>query len=93
MPVITTNAGGIPYIVRHEENGLMVAMNDDRAMASQALRLIRDPDLAAQLSSGGRKECLEKFVWSAVRDEWIALYRTTASAAAHQASMPQPGAA
>lgn len=93
VPVITTNAGGIPYIVRHEENGLMVAINDDAAMARQALRLIRDPDLAAQLSGGGRKECLEKFVWSAVRDEWIALYRTTASAAAHHASMPQPGAA
>ncbi|HYY59203.1 MAG TPA: glycosyltransferase family 4 protein, partial [Pyrinomonadaceae bacterium] len=42
MPVVTTNAGGIPYIVKHEETCLMVERNDHEAMAAAAIRLLED---------------------------------------------------
>lgn len=84
VPVVTTDAGGIPYIVRHEENGLMVARGDATGMAREALRLLRDPTLAARLSEGGRADCVERYVWAAVRPEWLRVYdRAMRLAASH----------
>jgi len=74
LPVVTTDAGGIPFIVRHEDNGLMVRSGDDAALAAQALRLLHDESLASRLALRARQECLERYVWPAVRDAWMALY-------------------
>jgi glycosyltransferase involved in cell wall biosynthesis len=80
LSVVTTDAGGIPFIVRHEENGLMVRSGDDEALAAQALRLLRDERLAARLSLRARQECLERYVWPAVREAWMALYARSPAA-------------
>ncbi|MGH7713434.1 MAG: glycosyltransferase family 4 protein, partial [Gemmatimonadaceae bacterium] len=74
LPIVTTDAGGIPYIVTHEQTGLIVACDDDAAIAAAALRLVREPGLALRLADAGRSECLTKYVWPAVRDEWTRLY-------------------
>lgn len=74
LPVVTTSAGGIPWIVRHEENGLLVPPNDDAALAAQALRLLDDPALASRLATTARTEVLEKYTWPAVEQSWVALY-------------------
>jgi glycosyltransferase involved in cell wall biosynthesis len=74
LPIVTTDAGGIPYILRHEETGLMVPCNDAPAMAAAALRLLREPGLARRLSARARAECVENYVWPAVAAEWKALY-------------------
>lgn len=75
LPVVTTDAGGIPYIVRHDQTGLLVPRGDHAAMAAAALRLLRDPEAAARLADAARAECMHRYVWPAVRDEWTALYR------------------
>jgi glycosyltransferase involved in cell wall biosynthesis len=77
VPVVTTDAGGIPYIVRHEENGLLVPCDDDAALAAGALRLLDDADLAASLAARARSECLAKYTWGAVQREWEACYAGT----------------
>jgi glycosyltransferase involved in cell wall biosynthesis len=73
LPVVTTNAGGIPYIVTHEETCLMVACNDHEALAASAIRLLEDNELAAKIA---RQACeaSRKFTWTVVRDEWVKLY-------------------
>ncbi|MFW6202486.1 MAG: glycosyltransferase family 4 protein, partial [Gemmatimonadota bacterium] len=75
LPVVTTDAGGIPYIVRDGETGLLVPRDDDRALADAAIRVIEDPDLGRRLVRNAHRECQAKYVWSAVRDEWRSLYR------------------
>jgi glycosyltransferase involved in cell wall biosynthesis len=79
LPVVTTDAGGIPYIVGHEETALIVARNDHEAMAAAALRLLGDNDLAAGIAERAREHC-RKFSWQGVQGEWLALYRELASA-------------
>ena len=81
LPVVTSDAGGIPYIVRNGETGLMVPCGDTAAMAAAALRLLREPGLAWRLTSAARAECLNRYVWSAVEEDWIALYRGSPHAA------------
>ena len=73
LPVVTTDAGGIPYIVTHEETCLMVERNDHEAMASAAMRLLDDPDFAARIARNAREHC-RRFSWPVVQQEWLKLY-------------------
>ncbi len=73
LPVVTTDAGGIPYIVTHEETCLMIARNDHEAMAAAALRLLDDPELAARIARNAREHC-RRFSWPVVQQEWLKLY-------------------
>ncbi len=82
LPIVTTDAGGIPYIVSHERTALMVATDDDAALANAALRTVREPELALRLADAGRNECLTKYVWPAVREEWTRLYTRLATSTA-----------
>jgi glycosyltransferase involved in cell wall biosynthesis len=78
VPVVTTDAGGIPYIVTHEETCLMVGRDDPEAMARAAFRLLEEEGLAAGLTRRAREES-RKFEWPAVRDEWVRLYQELAA--------------
>lgn len=78
LPVVTTNAGGIPYIVKDGETGLMVDCNDHEAMAACAIRLLEDSSLASRIAEKAYQEC-RKYSWSVVRPEWLDLYNELAS--------------
>jgi L-malate glycosyltransferase len=74
LPIIATNAGGIPYIVRHGETGLLIERNDHEAMAASAIRLLEDQELVTRLTRQGRAE-LAKYNGESVRRQWVSLYR------------------
>ena len=74
LAVLTTDAGGVPYIVRDGETGLIVPRGDHEAMAAAALRLLEDDGLAQRLIANARDE-RRKYSWEAVRGEWLDLYR------------------
>lgn len=73
LPVVSTDAGGVPYIVTHEKTALLVSRGDYRAMAASAIRLLEDNDLAIRLTRAGRESC-RAYTWPAVRDKWLQAY-------------------
>lgn len=77
LPVVTTDAGGVPYIVTHDETALIVSRGDHRALAAQAMRLLEDDGLAVRLARNGRASCTQ-FAWPAVRDAWLRAYHELA---------------
>lgn len=74
LPVVTTSAGGIPYMVVNEATGLMVDCNDHEALARTILRLLDQPELASALVNRAHAEA-KKYEWSATRSQWLTLYR------------------
>jgi glycosyltransferase involved in cell wall biosynthesis len=80
LPVVTSDAGGVPYIVEHDRTGLLVPRDDDAALAAGALRVLREPGLAARLTDAGREAVLARYTWPAVRDAWTRLYHELAGA-------------
>lgn len=92
LPVVTSNAGGIPYIVRSGENGVLVPMANPEALADAALNLYANPAEAHLLASAARAECLERYTWSAVRERWLAVYGATSNAPATARSIPSAAA-
>jgi len=73
LPVVTTDAGGIPYILADGETGLMVRRGDHEALAAAAIRLLEDGELTERLTSNALAAC-RKYSWAAVREEWLKLY-------------------
>lgn len=55
LPVVSTDVGGMRYLVRHEESALLVADDDADAMAGAVARLLDEPPLTAHLSAAGRQ--------------------------------------
>lgn len=73
LPIVSTNAGGIPYIVEDGVTALLVELNDHDALAEKAMLLLERPDLSKQIIENGRREA-GKYSWNHVRGKWLALY-------------------
>ena len=73
LPVVTTDAGGIPDIVEDRRTGMVVARGDYSEMAKRAISLLNNPSLSKQIVDQARRECL-KYSWDAVRDAWMSVY-------------------
>lgn len=75
--VVSTNVGGIPYLLQHEHDALLVRPNNPAAMAAAVSRLLTKPSLAEQLSRNARRKA-EQFDWSHVLPQWDALLTAVA---------------
>lgn len=74
VPVIASNVGGIPELIRHEQTGLLV--ENDAASAAAALRRLRaDPALRRRLAGAARRGALEEFSHTGMVRETLAIYR------------------
>ncbi len=78
LPVVSTNAGGIPYICEHEQTAFMVEKNDYESLASEAVRLLSDNELAQKIIANAHRNCV-KYSWANARGEWLATYRNLTS--------------
>jgi glycosyltransferase involved in cell wall biosynthesis len=74
LPVVTTNAGGIPYIVTHNQTGMLVDCDDHATMARYALQLLDDPDHVERMTDRARNEVLTRYTWQAVHHSWRKAY-------------------
>ena len=54
--VVGSRAGGIPDIVEHERNGLLVDGDDPRALADALVRVLRERGLADRLGAQARTD-------------------------------------
>lgn len=72
LPVVSTNVGGIPYLLQHDANALLINDDDVDDMERQINRLMTEPDLAQKLSQKG-KESVRAFDWEVVKNQWIEL--------------------
>lgn len=74
LPVVSSEAGGIPAILRHGEHGLLAPVDDAETLAAHALTLLGAPDHAARLAHAARAT-LDACTWPRVRSQWLSLYR------------------
>lgn len=73
LPVVASDAGGVPTMVQDQVNGLLFACDDHRAMAACALRLLEEPGLASRLAANARAQC-GRYAWALIGPQWLALY-------------------
>jgi L-malate glycosyltransferase len=74
LPVVTTDAGGIPWMVRHGETGLVVPRRNHEAMAAAAVHLLEDAPLAERLIDCALDECRRRYAPEVIVREWLRVY-------------------
>jgi glycosyltransferase involved in cell wall biosynthesis len=72
---VSTNVGGIPYLVADERHALLTPSDDAPAMAAAVRRLLAEPELAQRLSQNGRQQ-VEPFDWPRILPRWEELLRS-----------------
>ncbi|WP_234413953.1 glycosyltransferase family 4 protein [Ideonella sp. A 288] len=73
VPVVSTDAGGIPDMVVHGESALLVPIGDADAMAAASLHVLGDPEKAATLRQAGLTE-VGRYAWPRVKQLWRHAY-------------------
>ena len=71
--VVSTDVGGIPRLLNHEGDALLVPPRDAAAMALAVERVLVEPELAARLSTTARARALA-CDWGRVIEQWDALF-------------------
>lgn len=69
LPIVSTNVGGIPYLLENEVDALLVPPNDPEAMAKAIERILQEPSLSMRLSINARKK-VEHFDWTVIFPMW-----------------------
>ncbi len=81
VPIVSTNVGGIPFMVEDGVSALLVAPGDARAMARAALRILDDPALGRRIAAAGL-DAAQRHAWTSVRGD---LFDASARAAGRRA--------
>lgn len=74
IPAIATQVGGIPDVVIHDVNGLLVAPDNDDDLLKAAIELIGDSVKRAGLGLAARKLAVERFSISRVTQSYLSLF-------------------
>ncbi len=77
LPVVTTDAGGIPHLVADGVTGRLVPVGDVRQLAAAAEATLADPAAARAMARRARRVA-DAHAWTAVAPKWKALYRELA---------------
>ena len=71
--VISSNVGGVPYLIEDGKTGYLFASNDEKALAERMLQAVTNQKESTQIISNAKKE-VSKYSWSVVGDIIKRLY-------------------
>ena len=75
VAVVSTNVGGVPYLVEDGKTALLVPPASPEPMAAAILRVLDDPALALALRSAGLL-AVQQYTWASVRPRLLQVYRS-----------------
>ncbi len=78
--IVSTNVGGIPFLLKNEQDSLLVPADDPVAMAKAIRRILTEPGLAGRLSGNARRN-VQAFDWSNILPQWEEMLGSFPSAA------------
>jgi L-malate glycosyltransferase len=74
LPVVASNVGGIPEVVRHGENGLLVPPDDHHALTEAVLGLMDRRDEAVALGAAARRDVARDYTIDRMVERFEDLY-------------------
>jgi glycosyltransferase involved in cell wall biosynthesis len=69
LPVVSTNVGGMPYLLEDGKTALLVPPADVEGMSNAVGRLLRQPDLVVSLARNGLKQ-VKTMDWTVMLPRW-----------------------
>lgn len=77
VPVVGSNAGGLPEVVRDGETGILCEVGDVSGMAAASLEILRDRNRWTEMSKLAAADARERFSRDAIVSKYESLYRDT----------------
>lgn len=74
VPIITTNAGGIPYLVEHLKTAWMVPISDQAQLSEAIIEVVRNDQLRQALSNNAYQQS-QYYFWPQVKKAWHKIYQ------------------
>jgi glycosyltransferase involved in cell wall biosynthesis len=71
--IVSTNVGGIPYLLEHEVDALLVSTDDPGSMARAIQRVLCEKGLAERISRNARHK-VEQVDWKQILPKWEELF-------------------
>jgi glycogen(starch) synthase len=65
-PVVGADAGGVPDVVSHGRDGLLVTYGRPRELADNINSLLSDAELRRTMGESGRRKVLDEYTWQIV---------------------------
>ena len=72
LPIVSTNVGGIPFILHNGTNGILVSPNNVAAFKEAILQLAQNPQFCQTIIANARKK-VESLSWQTTKRLWFSL--------------------
>jgi glycosyltransferase involved in cell wall biosynthesis len=79
--VVSTDVGGLPYLLQNRHDALLVPSGDSAAMSQAILSLLQAPELASRLSANAHQKAI-RHDWNHILPQWLDLLKQVASGSA-----------
>ena len=86
LPVVVSDAGGLPEVVVDGQTGIVVKRDDPAAAAAALEELVLDPERRTAMGAAGRRHVEEKYSWGASVELMESVYRSLLPGAAARES-------
>ncbi len=73
LPIVSTDAGGIPDLVQHGTTALLADVGDSQTLGRHLQEVFTDADVYQRLRHAGLEQA-ETFAWSHVGSAWREIY-------------------
>ena len=74
VPVIATNVGGIPELIKNNETGIIVPPEDPSKLAQAVNELLSDKEKAEKLAANGNTFVKNNMTWDVILPNYIKFY-------------------
>lgn len=74
IPVISSNVGGIPYMIKDGINGLLVELNRPAQIAEKVDWIINHPEQTKEIIANAKYE-LKQYQWSSIKKQLFEIYQ------------------
>ena len=74
LPVIVSDAGGLPEVVKHNETGFIIDGGEPSAVANSMLTLV-EPDLRIKMGAAGRAFVIENYSFQGNLEQQLVIYQ------------------
>lgn len=74
IPIVSSNFGGIPDIVKEGENGLLAEPGDVEGLADALIYLLKNEDIRKKMGDDGLKK-VERYSWEKIAEDTEKIYK------------------
>jgi glycosyltransferase involved in cell wall biosynthesis len=74
IPLVVSDTGGLPEVVRHKITGTVTRVNDADSLADGIIEVLQNPEYAQTLVQNAQAELRERFAWEKLAEQTEAVF-------------------